>query len=236
MDSNGSAHGNQDTIKSDEEQYLEQDFTSSELGTKEYWDDVYQRDLRTYKDIGDVGEIWFGEESMHRVIKCLRKENVPADAAVLDIGTGNGSLLVELAKSGFTNLTGIDYSAAAVELAKNVLEQDDLSNIKVEEVDFLSCAGTLTGFDVCIDKGTFDAISLNPDSAADGKAHYLKALQGALTQGGLFLITSCNWTKEQLLHFFRQGFAFHRELPTPSFMFGGKTGHSVTALAFKRVQ
>uniref|UniRef100_A0A0E9X5U0 Methyltransferase domain-containing protein n=1 Tax=Anguilla anguilla TaxID=7936 RepID=A0A0E9X5U0_ANGAN len=61
-----------------------------------------------------------------------KEENVPADAAVLDIGTGNGSLLVELAKSGFTNLTGIDYSAAAVELAKNVLEQDDLSNIKVE--------------------------------------------------------------------------------------------------------
>ncbi|KAJ8360183.1 hypothetical protein SKAU_G00167080 [Synaphobranchus kaupii] len=235
MDSNGAPHGTQDATKNDEEPNLEQDFTCSELGTKQYWDDAYQRELRTYKDIGDVGEIWFGEESMHRVIRCLRKENVQDDAAILDIGTGNGILLVELAKSGFTNLTGIDYSAAAVEFAKNVLEQEGLSNVKVEEVDFLSGAVTLAGFDVCIDKGTFDAISLNPDSTVDGKAHYLKALQGALQQGGLFVITSCNWTKEQLLHFFRQGFDFHRELPTPSFTFGGKTGHSVTALVLKRL-
>lgn len=74
-----------------------------------------------------------------------------------------------------------------------------------KEVDFLSCPVMLTGFDVCIDKGTFDAISLNPDSTVDGKAHYLKALQGALQKGGLFVITSCNWTKEQLMHFFGKG-------------------------------
>ncbi|KAJ8250303.1 hypothetical protein COCON_G00222250 [Conger conger] len=235
MDSNGVPHGNQDTTKNYEEQDLEQDFRSSELGTKQYWDGAYQRELRTYKDIGDVGEIWFGEESMNRLIKFLRKENVETDAAILDVGTGNGILLVELAKSGFTNLTGIDYSAAAVELAKNVLEQEGLSNVKVMEVDFLSCPANLTGFDVCMDKGTFDAISLNPDSTVDGKAHYLKALQWALRKGGLFVITSCNWTKEQLLHFFKQEFEFHQELPTPSFMFGGKTGHSVTALVFKRL-
>ncbi|KAG9341855.1 hypothetical protein JZ751_018579 [Albula glossodonta] len=256
MDSARDTHGCQNTTKYDEEQNLEDDFTSSKLGTKEYWDDAYRRELHTYRDIGDVGEIWFGEESMHRVIRCLKKENIPANAAILDIGTGNGMLLVELASCGFTNLTGIDYSAAAVELAKNVLGQECLSNVKVEAccqegnsalfilegeaksrkvMDFLSSPVELRGFDVCIDKGTFDAVSLNPDSTADGKVCYLRTLQGALREGGLFIITSCNWTKEQLLHFFSQGFEFQQELPTPTFQFGGRTGHSVTALVFKRL-
>ncbi|KAJ8248071.1 hypothetical protein GJAV_G00237930 [Gymnothorax javanicus] len=235
MDGNVALCGDRDSSKNGNEFHQEQDFSSSELGTKEYWDDAYQRELRTFKEIGDVGEIWFGEKSMNRVIDCLRRENVHADAAILDIGTGNGILLVLLAKSGFTNVSGVDYSAAAVELAKNILEQENLPGVKVLEADFLSCAETMTGFDVCIDKGTFDAICLNPDSVVDGKMCYIKALRGALKPGGLFIITSCNWTKEQLLHVFTQGFELHRELPTPTFMFGGKTGHSVTALVFKRL-
>ncbi|XP_036402888.1 EEF1A lysine methyltransferase 2 isoform X1 [Megalops cyprinoides] len=235
MDPSGATRGCHNTTKNDQESELDDDVTPSKLGTKEYWDVAYQRELETFKDIGDVGEIWFGEESMGRVIKCLEKENVPADAAILDIGTGNGVLLVELARCGFTNLTGIDYSAAAVELARNVLEQEGVSNVKVEVVDFLSPAVDLTGFDLCIDKGTFDAISLNPEDAAGAKAHYLNALKGALREGGLFIITSCNWTKDQLLHMFSQGFEFLRELPTPSFQFGGRTGNSVTALVLKRV-
>ncbi|XP_023864403.1 EEF1A lysine methyltransferase 2 [Salvelinus sp. IW2-2015] len=217
------------------EDLVKDDFTPSKLGTKEYWDDAYQRELQTFKDIGDVGEIWFGEESMDRVLRWMEKEEIPEDAAILDIGTGNGVLLVELAKSGYTNLTGIDYSAASVKLARSVLQTEDFSNVEVKEVDFLSCSGELRGFDVCIDKGTFDAISLNPENTEEGKACYIQSLRGALKEEGLLVITSCNWTKEQLLQMFSQGFDFVKELPTPHFQFGGKTGNSVTAIIFKRL-
>ncbi|XP_067093060.1 EEF1A lysine methyltransferase 2 isoform X1 [Osmerus mordax] len=212
-----------------------EDFKPSKLGTKEYWDDAYQRELQTFKDIGDVGEIWFGEESMTRVLRWIDRENIPENAAILDIGTGNGILLVELAKQGFTNLTGIDYSTASVELAKRVLQTEDINNVTIKEVDFLSCSGELSGFDLCIDKGTFDAVSLNPQNTEEGKAGYLQALRGALKNQGLFSITSCNWTKVQLLQMFSEGFEFVQELPTPSYQFGGRTGNSVTALIFKRL-
>ena len=36
------------------------------------------------------------------------------------------------AKEGYTNLTGIDYSAASVALAKDVLQAEDLNNISVK--------------------------------------------------------------------------------------------------------
>ncbi|KAL0964482.1 hypothetical protein UPYG_G00324430 [Umbra pygmaea] len=234
MESNECTRAGQDCSQTEDE-LVRGDFTTSKLGTKEYWNDAYRRELQTFKDIGDVGEIWFGEESMNRVLRWMEKENVPGDAAILDIGTGNGVLLVELAKSGYTNLTGIDYSAASVELARSVLRTENICNVEIKEVDFLSCTGELGCFDVCIDKGTFDAISLNPENTEEGKACYVQALRGALKENGLFVITSCNWTKEQLLQMFSQGFDFVKELPTPQFQFGGKTGNIVTAIIFKRL-
>ncbi|XP_062863532.1 EEF1A lysine methyltransferase 2 isoform X2 [Trichomycterus rosablanca] len=172
---------------------------------------------------------------MNRVIRWMEKVNIPEDAAILDIGTGNAAFLVELAKEGFKNLTGIDYSSASVELALNVLEDEGLINIKVQEQDFLNPSTELKEFDLCIDKGTFDAISLNPDGRDMVKLQYVTSLRAVLKPHGHFVITSCNWTKEQLLQIFSPGFELLQELPTPHFQFGGMTGNSVTALVFRRL-
>ncbi|CAN9499693.1 unnamed protein product [Ophioblennius macclurei] len=212
----------------------EEDVAPSNLGTKEYWEAIFQRELETFKDIGDIGEIWFGKQSMSRVLRWMKEAKIPENASILDIGTGNGAFLVELAKHGYRNLTGIDYSPSSVELAKNVLLAEDLSNIPVKEMDFLNCQGGLKGFDVCVDKGTFDAISLNPDNAKECKAQYVQTLKDALKNTGYFVITSCNWTKEQLLKRFSEGFEFVQELPTTSFQFGGGKGNTVTVLIFMR--
>lgn len=41
----------------------------------------------------------FGEESMNRVLKWMNNAKIPDDAAILDIGTGNGAFLVELVRA-----------------------------------------------------------------------------------------------------------------------------------------
>ncbi|XP_034632860.1 EEF1A lysine methyltransferase 2 isoform X4 [Trachemys scripta elegans] len=162
------------------------------------WDAAYESELQIFQESGDAGEIWFGEESMIRLIRWMEKQKIPLDSSVLDIGTGNGVLLVELVK------------------------------------DFLTPSAELSGFQICIDKGTFDAISLNPDNAAEKRKQYVKSLCTVLKMEGFFLITSCNWTKEELLNEFREGFEILEELPTPKFCFGGRIGNSVTALVFQR--
>ncbi|KAK0144019.1 EEF1A lysine methyltransferase 2 [Merluccius polli] len=204
----------------------EDDFVPSKLGTKQHWDETYQTELEIFRDIGDVGDIWFGEQSMSRVIRWMEKAKIPQNASILDIGTGNGVFLLELAKEGYTNITGIDYSAASVALAKDILQAEDLNNISVKEVDFLSCSTELKDFDVCVDKGTFDAISLNPEHTNEVRTRYVQALSDVLKEGGYFVITSCNWTKEQLLQRFSSGFELVQQLPTPSIQFGGKTGNN----------
>lgn len=72
-------------------------------------------------------------------------------------------------------------------------------------MDFLNPSPELKGFDLCIDKGTFDAISLNPEDREIAKLQYMSSLRAVLKSQGHFIITSCNWTKEQLLQIFSPG-------------------------------
>ncbi|XP_026968683.1 EEF1A lysine methyltransferase 2 isoform X5 [Sagmatias obliquidens] len=116
-------------------------FAPSALGTREHWDAVYERELQTFQEYGDTGEIWFGEESMTRLIRWMQKHKIPLDASVLDIGTGNGVFLVELAKFGFSNITGIDYSPSAIQLSGNIIEKEGLANIKLKDLNFLKSCG-----------------------------------------------------------------------------------------------
>lgn len=45
----------------------------SELGTQEYWEKVYKEEVKNLKEIGDEGEVWFGEDAMYRMIKKLER-------------------------------------------------------------------------------------------------------------------------------------------------------------------
>uniref|UniRef100_A0A8C2UT05 EEF1A lysine methyltransferase 2 n=1 Tax=Chinchilla lanigera TaxID=34839 RepID=A0A8C2UT05_CHILA len=84
------------SARSGEGSLAEDGFVPSALGTREHWNAVYERELQTFQEYGDTGEIWFGEESMTRLIRWMQKHKIPLDASVLDIGTGNGVFLVEL--------------------------------------------------------------------------------------------------------------------------------------------
>ncbi|MEE6486512.1 hypothetical protein FKM82_014621 [Ascaphus truei] len=182
----------------------------------------------------DLSE-WFGEGSMTRMIRWLHARKVPLGASVLDIGTGNGMLLVELAKLGYKSLTGIDYCTDAIELARSICEKEGVSQgVHLQVTDFLDTFYTSEQFDVCLDKGTFDAVSLDPSRAAEKRKQYVQSLCQVLKPHGLFMITSCNWTREELLEQFEDEFEITDELPTPSISYGGQAGHSVTALVFRK--
>lgn len=72
------------------------EFEASELGTKNYWDRVYQRDLGNYQDHGDIGEIWFGSDVEEEMTEWILMNAGKNNLKLLDVGCGNGHLLVEL--------------------------------------------------------------------------------------------------------------------------------------------
>ncbi|KAK8748207.1 hypothetical protein OTU49_016371, partial [Cherax quadricarinatus] len=104
----------------------------SKLGTKEYWDSAYELELANYKSDGNIGDIWFGEESIDRVIQWMMESDVVnQQTSVIDVGSGNGAFLLCLAAEGFVNLLGIDYSENAVELAR-AIAQEKKFNVRYE--------------------------------------------------------------------------------------------------------
>lgn len=211
----------------------------SELGTKDYWESAYCEELSNFSDHGDPGDVWFGKGITRKMVDWV-DSHVDASRdkiSILDIGCGNGMTLVYFHRKGFTNLTGVDYSKAAVNLAKSVASSNACPDIVFDTMDILDPSVETYGpFNVIVDKGTFDAICLNPDmDIKESINRYLAFLGRHLLMEGYFLITSCNWTKEELLrHFSPFSLKLIDEIETPSLSFGGKKGNKVTSLIFQK--
>lgn len=71
-------------------------------------------------------------------------------------------------------------------------------------------------------------------NAKEDKATYLEHTWSLLEPEGLLVITSCNWTKEELQLQFQDHFQLLETIPTPAFTFGGKTGNRVASLIFRK--
>jgi hypothetical protein len=118
----------------------------------------------------------------------------------------------------------------------------DLAQIVFEQWDLLSEApGSWLGdgFNVVLDKGTFDAISLMPHSGSPPHPCeiYREKVTALIKPGSFLFITSCNWTKEELLDWLAcegSQLEFYDEAKYPTFTFGGQTGQSVVTVVFRR--
>ncbi|KAI0316062.1 S-adenosyl-L-methionine-dependent methyltransferase [Amylostereum chailletii] len=219
----------------------------SRLGTKTHWDNVYEQEVANFEENGDEGEVWFGEDSVEKMTDWAL-DNVPpnTDPYILEIGSGNGTLLFSLQEAGYTasRLRGVDYSADAVKLATMISQARECPDVSFSECDFLSEAPTLlegqTGrWDLLLDKGTYDAIALG-EKDAQGRspaAAYPSRVTPLLKPGGFFLITSCNFTEEELKQSFanpQAGLVYHSRVQHRAISFGGQSGSVYATIAFQK--
>ncbi|ETS76005.1 hypothetical protein PFICI_12949 [Pestalotiopsis fici W106-1] len=281
----------------------------SELGTREYWDELYTREISNHTaNPSDTGTNWFDDSgAQDKVLEFLAthllsssssssdhpteaKKRTRTETSFLDLGTGNGELLFGLRDEGWAGrMLGVDYSERSVEFARRINEvkqaeyhdeeeeekeedeEDDEDEdepnpsrqpVEFEQLDILSPppAGSAvlsgaqnSGWDVVLDKGTFDAISLS--SATDSRGRrinegYRASALRLVRNGGLFLITSCNWTEDELVQWFADKTAFDEEedqdlrgwtfevvdrLKYRVFTFGGVKGQTISSMCFRKV-
>lgn len=140
-------------------------------------------------------------------------------------------MLIELSEDDFTNLTGVDYSERSIEFAKKLAADQGHSNIQFEVLDILAETNNLGTFKIVHDKGTYDAIALM-ENAIEHRKTYLKNVSKLVEE--LFIITSCNFTENELIESFSEHFLKFETIPTPSFQFGGKQGNKTVSLCFKK--
>ncbi|XP_024029597.1 EEF1A lysine methyltransferase 2 [Morus notabilis] len=259
---------------------------TSMLGLQSYWDSAYADELANFHEHGHSGEVWFGTDVMEVVASWTKSlcidislghlpnhvDNVKSEPveggdkylstwSVLDIGTGNGLLLQELAKQGFSDLTGIDYSEGAIDLARKLAQRNGFVNINFLVDDVLETK-LERQFQLVTDKGTLDAIGLHPDGPIK-RIMYWDAVSRLVARGGILVLTSCNNTKDELVGEV-EGFnkrsiggshsqeaeeplkdqEANRDAPAfqylghvrsyPTFEFGGSVGSRVATVAFLR--
>ncbi|KAI0752261.1 S-adenosyl-L-methionine-dependent methyltransferase [Irpex lacteus] len=231
------------------------DLNPSKLGTKEHWDSVYARELSNFEEIGDEGEIWFGEDSVEKMVDWAQ-DYIPKDPppAIIEVGTGNGTLLFALQEAGYNaaHILGVDYSGDAVRLARAIGEArgDDAGTITFQECDFLQTYPSALPsiqkteqdvgiWDLVLDKGTFDAIALaeKDNSGKAPAADYPPRIGAIVKPGGCFLITSCNFTEEELIAKFADpatGLKYHSKVDWQKFSFGGQQGNVYSTVAFQK--
>ncbi|CAK7212333.1 Protein-lysine N-methyltransferase efm4 [Sporothrix bragantina] len=245
----------------------------SELGTKEYWDKLYATELANHaSNPEDTGTVWFddsdAEAKMVQFLAELDDEGSLQARTILDLGCGNGSLLRAVREELFAEglgekedtetprLLGVDYSEASISLAQSVNDdnEDEENEVPITfrvwdmlqgSADDLDCPN---GWDLVLDKGTFDAISLG--NSQEGQEHngpsvevqYRAQVLNLLRPGGKFLITSCNWTETELCAWMEDEEERARgawlvkagRVAYPSFQFGGVQGQTVCTVCFEK--
>jgi D-alanine-D-alanine ligase len=109
--------------------------------------------------------------------------NTPKDSAILDLACGQGRHSIEMAKKGFTNITGLDRSHYLIRKAKSVMQQEGLK-IGFKEGDARKLPFNADTFDVVMILGnSFGYFESNEDDIM-----ILKEVFRVLKPGGTFLI------------------------------------------------
>lgn len=156
---------------------------------------------------------------------------------IMECGTGNGTLLLSFLTSPEStgiqryHLTGTDYSSGSITLAKEVEgshrqslaegdydeEEEVINDVTTDwrEVDLLRHDFDGEEWDLVLDKGTFDALCLSEETV-NGKLPsqiYPEQVAKLVKEGGYFLITSCNFTEEEIkARWTREGLGFKFQL------------------------
>ncbi|KAJ5386205.1 hypothetical protein N7509_008746 [Penicillium cosmopolitanum] len=245
-------------------------------------------DADSVNDEDDPGTSWFSEHNApEKVLRFLTRSSFPlspratrgsAQPSVLDLGTGNGSMLALLRKKGgFRGGASRGGLFGAERLDEEDSDEDVAGNgtgaenalvepreIQFEEWDILGSKAILSpfgtkvspadtdetlswfpysrgGFDIVLDKGTFDAISLAGDAKETQVCErYPGIVRRLIRTGGFLIVTSCNWTEEELVHWFTAAegsdrFIVWGRVEYPRFRFGGQEGQGVCTVCFQRV-
>jgi 2-polyprenyl-3-methyl-5-hydroxy-6-metoxy-1,4-benzoquinol methylase len=146
------------------------------MDRKNHWEQVY-----TTKASDAVS--WF-QEHAKRSVELIAQAKVPRSAAVIDVGSGASHLIDDLIDQGFTNITALDLSSAALASTKARLGE------KASCVNFIAADITQVelprhAFDVWHDRAVFHFLT----EPAQRRA-YVNAVLKAVKPGGHIIMAT----------------------------------------------
>ncbi|MCD4683903.1 MAG: class I SAM-dependent methyltransferase [Bacteroidales bacterium] len=123
---------------------------------------------------------WNINRADYNLINVVTNEPIPVGKAI-DIGCGTGDNAIWLAKQGF-NVTGIDYSKNAIEMAKIKAEDKGANNTHFLFLDILNDKIPDGPYSFVYDRGCFHSFDTNKE-----RKKYAGRTADLLMNGGLWL-------------------------------------------------
>lgn len=146
------------------------------MQSKDHWEKVY-----TTKSTDAVS--WF-QEHAENSLRLIQETGVALDAAIIDIGGGASTLVDDLLAKGYSNLSVLDLSAAAMLAAQKRLGAQ-ASQVKWLEADITKVEFPVHAFDVWHDRAVFHFLTSPEDRNA-----YVQAVLRAVKPGGHVIVAT----------------------------------------------
>lgn len=146
------------------------------MQSKEHWNKVYSSKPAD-------GVSWY-QEHAESSLRLIQQTGVPPSAEIIDVGGGASTLVDDLIASGFTHLSVLDLSEAALDATKQRLGSS------ADEVQWI--AGDITkaslpslSYDVWHDRAVFHFLTDEADRQA-----YVQAVLRSVKPGGFVIVAT----------------------------------------------
>ncbi|MGO8754937.1 MAG: class I SAM-dependent methyltransferase [Gallionellaceae bacterium] len=143
---------------------------------KVHWEKVYQT-----KPADQVS--WF-QEHAERSLQFIRNTGVAKDGHIIDVGGGASTLVDDLLRDDYRNLTVLDISAAALQAAQKRLGQD-AARVHWLEADITQIVFPEASVDVWHDRAVFHFLTDPQD-----RQRYVRAVLRAVKPGGHVIVAT----------------------------------------------
>lgn len=143
---------------------------------KQHWERVY-----TSKPTADVS--WY-QEHAEQSLQLIQATGISPDASIIDVGGGASTLVDDLLDHGYSSITVLDLSAAALAAAKRRLDARAEAVCWVE-ANIIKVALPRHAFDVWHDRAVFHFLTSEADRTA-----YVAAVLRAVKPGGHVIVAT----------------------------------------------
>lgn len=143
---------------------------------KEHWETVYST-----KSPDSVS--WF-QEHAETSLNFIKKLNLEKGAAIIDVGGGASTLVDDLLINGYSRLSVLDLSGAALETAKNRIGADSVS-VQWFEADVTEAQFDKHQFEVWHDRAVFHFLTKPEEREA-----YIKNVMHSVKPNGHVIIST----------------------------------------------
>ncbi|MBW8303106.1 MAG: class I SAM-dependent methyltransferase [Brevundimonas sp.] len=146
------------------------------MTTKAHWENVYRTKA--------VGEVSWYRPHLEVSLRLIEDAAPGRDSAIIDVGGGEATLVDDLVTSGYTDVTVLDISRAAIEVAKDRLGSSALP-VHWIAGDITTVALEPSRYDVWHDRAVFHFLT-----RADDRAAYVRQVARAVRPGGHVIVAT----------------------------------------------